>query len=104
MSETDYDRSVRNISKDARHATDQATNVANDMSQRVGDAAADAGAAVREATRKVSAAAADYGSQVLERGQRVGKGMVEQVETQPITSVMVAAAAGFFVGLLIARR
>ena len=104
MSETEYDRTMRQVGKETREAASQVSNGANDMSQRVSDAAAEAGAAVREATRKVAAAASDVGQQVYDRGQRVGKGVADQVENQPITSVLVAAAAGFVAGLLIARR
>jgi ElaB/YqjD/DUF883 family membrane-anchored ribosome-binding protein len=104
MSETEYERSMRQVGKDARDTADKAANAANDMSQRVGDAAAEAGAAVREATRKVTSAASDMGQQVLQHGQRVSKGVVEQVESQPVTSVLVAAAAGFVAGMLLARR
>ena len=104
MSESEYDRTIRQVGKDVRDNANQAASVANDLSQKVGDAAAEAGAAVREATRKVSAAASDVGHQVYERGQRVGQSVVDQVESQPLTSILVAAAAGFVAGLLIARR
>jgi ElaB/YqjD/DUF883 family membrane-anchored ribosome-binding protein len=104
MSDIDYDRKLHQAGKDARETADQAANAANDLSQRVSSAAADAGAAVRDATRKAASVASDMGQQVYERGQRVGSGLVEQVESQPLTSVMIAAAAGFFAGLLLARR
>ncbi len=104
MSESEAGRTMRYAGREARETIDQAANAADNMTQRVSEAASDAGATVRDATRKVSAAAADVGGQVLERGQRVGKGVAEQVANQPITSVMLAAAAGLFVGLLLSRR
>lgn len=104
MSETEYDRTMRQVGKEARQTVDQAANGVSDISHRVGEAAADAGAAVREATRKVSAAASDVGHQVLERGQRVTREVAGHVESQPLTSILVAAAAGFFVGMLLTRR
>lgn len=100
MGDSQYD----NIRQTGRDTMNNASDMANDISKRVGDAAADAGAAVRDATRKVSSKASDMGHQVYERGQHYGKTVTDQVENQPITSVLVAAAAGFFAGLLLSRR
>lgn len=104
MSETEYDRTMRQAGKQVRDTADHAGNVASDLSQRVGGAAADAGAAVQDATRKMGSAAADAGQQIYHQSQRVGRGVIEQVENQPVTSVLVAAAAGFIAGILLARR
>jgi ElaB/YqjD/DUF883 family membrane-anchored ribosome-binding protein len=101
---SNMETTMRQAGDSARELANDASGAANDFSQRVGDAAADAGASVREATRKATAAASDMGHQVYERGQRMGNGLMEQVEAQPVTSVLVAAAAGFVAGLLLARR
>ena len=100
MSDTQFD----NLRQTGRDTMNNASDTANDMSKRVGDAAADAGAAVRDATRKVSSKASDVGQQVYERGQQYSKTVMDQVENQPLTSVLVATAAGFLPGLLLSRR
>jgi ElaB/YqjD/DUF883 family membrane-anchored ribosome-binding protein len=101
MSDIEYNRVGRQAARDTLHT---AANAADDISQRVGAAAADAGAAVRDAAKKVSAVASDFGQQTLERGNRYGKEVISQVESQPLTSVLIAAGAGFVAGLLLARR
>jgi len=52
----------------------------------------------------VYGAAGDLGQQAMERGSRYGKSAVAQVESQPMTAVLVAAAVGFVAGLLLVRR
>ncbi|MCW3474875.1 hypothetical protein [Limobrevibacterium gyesilva] len=104
MTDTDYSRTIKQVGKEARDTIGTAANTADDMSHRISDAATEAGAAVREAARKVSAAAGDIGEQAIERGNRYRKDVLEHVESQPMTSVMVAAAAAFAVGLLLGRR
>ena len=72
--------------------------------RKAGGTAANMGDAVRDAAQKVSAAATDFGQEAVARGTRYGQNVVEQVEAQPLTSVIIAAAAGLVAGLLIARR
>ena len=61
-------------------------------------------AAVRDAAGRVSEAAADLGDKVYQRGRQAGEQVTKHVEAQPLSSVLVAGAVGFVVGMLMARR
>ena len=104
MNDTVSDGTMKTLGRDARDTVTRAVEATDDMTQRVGAAAGEAGAAVREAAHKVSAAAGDMGERAIARGNRYGKDVLEQVEQQPMTSLLVVAAASFIAGLLLARR
>lgn len=108
MSDSEMKSSIHHVGREARETVDTALNAAGNAAQRIGDAGADAGEAVRDAARKVyqkaSDVAGDFGHQALERGSRYSKTAVAQVESQPMTAVLVAAAVGFVAGLLLVRR
>jgi ElaB/YqjD/DUF883 family membrane-anchored ribosome-binding protein len=105
MGETQFARTHKQLGKDARDTIgDGAATTVEDLNQRVSDVAAEAGAAVREAARRVSGAASELGQQALDRGNRYGKDVLAQVESQPVASLVVAAAVGFIAGCLFARR
>jgi ElaB/YqjD/DUF883 family membrane-anchored ribosome-binding protein len=80
-----------------REQTDEAAERA---ARRISDAADAAGAAVRGASHKVTAAVGDIG----DRASAATHDLTRRVEQQPLTSVLVAAGAGFVVGLLMGRR
>ena len=104
MSGTNHLSMPGNVITGVRDSLDQAAADANRLGERVGDAAADAGAALRDAAHVAGAAAAQAGHDVYVRGQRAGQGIAGQVEKQPVLSLLAAAAAGLFAGLLLARR
>jgi len=90
MSDNQFGNSMHQAGRDARDT--------------IGTAATDAGDAVRDAARKAYGTAGDLGQQALERGNRYGKSAMQQIEHQPLTAVLVAAAVGFAAGLLLGRR
>ncbi len=78
----------------------QAENVADRAAQSINEAANAAGSAVRDATRTVSAAASEIGDRATHATQDLSR----RVEEQPLTSLLIAAGAGFLVGLVLGRR
>jgi ElaB/YqjD/DUF883 family membrane-anchored ribosome-binding protein len=107
MSHTEMNRTIKQVGKDAHDTVDSATNAAEGMAQRVGDAAEtvrQTADSVRQTARKVYDTTGDLGQQALERGTRYGSTVMEQVETRPMTAVLVASAVAFFAGLLFSRR
>jgi ElaB/YqjD/DUF883 family membrane-anchored ribosome-binding protein len=95
---------TKSANKDARHAIDEATETADDLTHRMSAVAADAGAAVQDAARRVSAAAADIGQGAVDRGSRYSKEVMTQVKNQPLATMATVAVVGFVAGLLLARR
>ena len=59
---------------------------------------------MRDAAQKVTSAASELGQQAMDKGNRYTQDVIEQVEKQPVVSVLIAAATGFVLGLLMARR
>jgi ElaB/YqjD/DUF883 family membrane-anchored ribosome-binding protein len=101
---TNTERNVNEVVGNAKAAYDTASNAANDLSHQAANAAAHAGAAVRDAAGRVSEAAADLGDKMYQRGRQAGEQVTKHVEAQPLSSILVAGAAGFVVGMLMARR
>jgi ElaB/YqjD/DUF883 family membrane-anchored ribosome-binding protein len=60
--------------------------------------------ALRDAGRGASAAASELGEEAYQMGARTSAQIARQVETQPITSVLIAASLGLVAGMLLARR
>jgi ElaB/YqjD/DUF883 family membrane-anchored ribosome-binding protein len=108
MSETEIRRTWRDVGReienDGSFAADAATKAMSEFGQKASEAAGDAGAAIRDASRKVGAAASDMGNDVYDRSRRMGRDAADRIQAQPVASVIVAAVAGLFAGLLIARR
>lgn len=104
MAYTSTDKNINDAVGSARAAYDSAGDAASDLGQQAGKIAANAGAAVRDAAGRVSEAAADMGDKVYKRGMQASQQVSKQVELQPLSSILVAASAGFVVGLLMARR
>jgi len=100
MSHTEMNRTIKQVSKDAHDTVDTAASAAEGMAQRVGDAAD----SMRQTARKVYDTTGDLGQQALERGTRYGSTVMEQVETRPMTAILLASAVAFFAGLLFSRR
>ncbi len=98
------DSDGKQATKTVQDAVDTAAAAAGSIAHDAGNAASEAAASVREAARKVGAAASDIGQEAVARGTRYGKTVVEEVEAQPMTFLVVAAAAGLVAGWLIARR
>ena len=55
--------------------------------------------AVRGAAGRVSEQAGDYGSQILDQVEEAGDYLAEQVDSRPITAILVAAGVGFLIAL-----
>ncbi len=104
MNETSHFSAPRHAAEVVHGSVNEAAADISELSERIGQSTADAGAAVRDATRVVGAAAAEAGHRVYEQGQRAGHGIANQVEKQPIISLLAAATAGLLAGLLLARR
>ena len=104
MSDTRYSRSLEATERDVRQKVNDTARAADDINQQISAAAAEAGAALRDAARRVSSAAGELGQRAAEQGNRYGQEMIERVERQPLTSLAMAAAAGFVVGMLMTRR
>jgi ElaB/YqjD/DUF883 family membrane-anchored ribosome-binding protein len=60
--------------------------------------------ALRDAGNKASAAVKDLGDSAYQVGSRAGGRVARQVEAQPMTAALVAAALGLIVGVLLPRR
>lgn len=98
------DRNINEVMGAAKSTYDTAADAANDLSKQAGTAAANAGAAVRDAAGRVSEVAADLGDKVYQRGRQAGEQVTKHVEAQPLSSILIAGAAGFVIGMLMARR
>jgi len=88
------------IMANAQTIREQTDDFADRAAQKIGSAANTAGAAVRDASQRVSSTVHD----VSDRATAATKDLSRRVEEQPLTSVLVAAAAGFVIGLLFSRR
>ena len=104
MSETSHFSKPAKAVDAAREGAGQAASAASDFGERLGQSAADAGDAVRDATRAVGDAATGVGPRAYETGQRAGQSLAEQVEKQPMMSLVAAATVGLLAGMLLARR
>lgn len=93
MSNAAQSSSLKRARSPSRHAVRAATETADDLGHRVGDAAADLGSAFRDTASKAYDAAGDFGHRAVQR-----------VESQPMAAIVAAAAIGFISGLLFARR
>ena len=101
MSETSHFSGSHKADEAVRGSAGQAAAAASEFGERVGQSAADAGAAVRDATRVVGDAATEAGHRAYERASR---GIADQVEKQPIMSLVAAATVGLLAGRLLSRR
>jgi len=81
----------------ARSASDDA---AEHTADKISTTAGAAGAAVRDVFDRAAAAVDD----VSDRASAATHDLSRRVEQQPLTSVLLAASAGFVVGLLMVRR
>jgi ElaB/YqjD/DUF883 family membrane-anchored ribosome-binding protein len=84
----------------AQTIREQTDDFADRAAQKIGSAANTASAAVRDASQRVSSTVGD----LSDRANSASKDLSRRVEAQPLTSVLIAAAAGFVVGLLFSRR
>jgi len=60
--------------------------------------------ALRVASRKATATFNDLSGEALETGAKAREQIVRQVESQPMTAILLAAGVGLLAGLLWARR
>lgn len=60
--------------------------------------------ALRVAGRKATATFNDLSGEAMETGGKAREQIVRQVESQPLTAVLLAAGVGLLAGLLWARR
>lgn len=98
------DRNVNEAVGAARSTYDAAAATANDLGQQAMKAASNASSTVRDAASRAGDVAADVGDRVYKRGVEASQQVSRHVESQPLSSLLVAASAGFVVGLLMARR
>jgi ElaB/YqjD/DUF883 family membrane-anchored ribosome-binding protein len=70
----------------------------------IDDAARATGEAFRRASRKASAVVSEFGGQALDTGTTKRDQLASHVQTQPVTSIVIAAALGLVAGLLFARH
>lgn len=54
---------------------------------------------VRNVADRVASSGGDYGSQVLDQVEEAGDYIAEQVDSRPITAVLIAAGVGFLLAL-----
>ncbi len=98
------ERQLNEATGAARSAYDTAAATASDLGQQAVKAASNAGATMRDAAGRASEVATDVGDRVYKRGMQASEQVSRHVESQPLSSLLVAASAGFIVGLLMARR
>lgn len=60
--------------------------------------------ALRVASRKATATFNDLSGEAMETGTKAREQIVRQVESQPLTAILLAAGVGMLAGLLWARR
>jgi ElaB/YqjD/DUF883 family membrane-anchored ribosome-binding protein len=112
MSETEFGRSFRQVGNAGGAAVDRTTNTVSDVGAKLGETASDAAArasagmrdAIRDGARKVDDATSEIGGDLYKRSQYIGRDIARHIESQPMSSVIIAAAAGIFTGMLLARR
>lgn len=103
-SSSSTDRNINEAAGAAKSAYDAAAATANDLAQQAMKAALNAGATMRDVAGRAGDAATDVSDRVYKRGVETSQQVSRQVESQPLSSLLVAASAGFIVGLLMARR
>ncbi len=85
---------VGDLTGDSKMQADGAVDKLAGSAQRAYGQAADK---VRDLADK--AGASDFGSQVLDQIEEAGDMLAEQVDSRPITSILVAAGVGFLIAL-----
>jgi ElaB/YqjD/DUF883 family membrane-anchored ribosome-binding protein len=100
MSQTELDRTIKRATDNAHGTVNAASNAAEGIAQQVNDMAA----SVQKTARKVYDTAGDLGQEAMERGNRLSTTMADQIESRPMTALLIAATAAFFAGMLLTRR
>jgi ElaB/YqjD/DUF883 family membrane-anchored ribosome-binding protein len=97
--QTDIDRgfNIRSIPMSGNQFEDVEIPSLNETTRAARDA-------LRESGRKASAIINDLGNQACDTGARTRDQIVRQVESQPLTSVLLAAGIGLLAGVLLSRR
>lgn len=95
---------VRDAAKHGQAAVRDAYDQVSDAVPSFADAARATADAFRVAGRKASAVMADLKEEALDTGARTREQVASRVQSQPMTSVLVAAALGLIAGLLISRQ
>jgi ElaB/YqjD/DUF883 family membrane-anchored ribosome-binding protein len=90
--------------RSAAAATEQTANGISDAARIAGSAVRDASHRVADAANSAASNIAGAASTVGARASEAAQEFSHRVERQPLTSVLIAAGAGFVIGLVLGRR
>jgi ElaB/YqjD/DUF883 family membrane-anchored ribosome-binding protein len=100
MSDTNF----RGAARQGQAAANRMIDEASDAVPSFADAARATTDALRVAGRKASGVMADLTEEARETGMKTREQLVSTVQSQPMTSILVAAGLGLVAGLLLTRQ
>jgi len=103
MSDT-IETNLRDAARHGQTAARQAMDQVSEAIPTFGGAARATADALRVAGRKASSVMADLSEEARDTGAKTRDQVVNQVQAQPMTSVLIAAAVGLLAGLFLSRQ